>query len=101
VSSQPIRDEHRRDPHPRLLFFDEVEAAGLPAVFASFGDLLLYREGIVYALPPSVDPADPVQVDDLADAYALRHRVGIEFPWRHTAGCGCRFCAPETDLQVA
>lgn len=86
---------------PRPLFLEEVEAAGLPALFSCYGDLLLYKDGRVYALPPSVEPAALAQPETLPGAYAVTARVGIEYPWRHEQGCGCRFCAPEPDRQVA
>ena len=86
---------------PRPLLLEEVEETGLPALFSCYGDLLLYKDGRVYALPPTVEPASLAWPETLPGAYAVTVRAGIEYPWRHERGCGCRFCAPETDRQVA
>lgn len=91
----PPRGELQHGARRRPLLFEEVEAAGLPAFFTCFGDRLIYRDGSVYALPSTLEPAEVGQVDDLTGAYAVSQRVGIEYPWLHRDGCGCRFCAPE------
>jgi len=94
-------NEQQLGPRPRPLSFEEVEAAGLPALFSAFDDLLIYKDGTVHALPSTAGPADLAQPEQLPGAYAVTQRVGIEHPWLHASGCPCRFCAPEADWQVA
>ncbi len=79
----------------RRLTFEEVLAAGRPAVYRKFGDHLLYVQGRLFDVH---EPTAPVEVglslptsarDPLPDRAMT---VGIEYGWRHSAGCGCGFC---------
>ena len=79
----------------RRLTFDEVLAAGQPAVYRKFGDHLLYVQGRLFDVR---EPAAPVEVglspspqreQPAADRVAS---VGIEYGWRHSAGCPCDYC---------
>ncbi len=92
--------ERWRRHRPRPLSIEEVEAAGLPARFSAFGDDLVFRDGVVYALPDGAyaEADDP---ERLLGTYVVTERVGIEYGWRHEAGCLCPFCAPEADRRVA
>ncbi len=80
----------------RRLTFDEVLAAGKPAVYRKFGDHLLYVGGRLFDVH---EPDAPVEVG-LTPAPAVRGSlaaeravtVGIEYGWRHEAGCPCSFC---------
>jgi hypothetical protein len=77
----------------RRLTFDEVLAAGRPAVYRKFGDHLLYVGGRVFDVR---EPDAPVEVG-LAPATpepaaAQMTTVGIEYGWRHEADCACSFC---------
>jgi hypothetical protein len=100
MSGRP-RGERQRGPLRRPLLLEEVEAAGLPAFFTSFGDRLVYRDGSVYSLPSALEPAEVAQLEKLPGAYAVTQRVGIEYPWLHSDSCGCRFCAPDGELEIA
>jgi hypothetical protein len=79
MSGRP-RGERQRGPRRRALLFEEVEAAGLPAFFTSFGDRLVYRDGSVYALPYALGPVEVAQLEKVPSAYAATARVGIEYP---------------------
>ena len=95
-------DHHKAWPiHQRQLTFDEVEAAGLPAVFVSFGDLLLYKDGLVYALPAATQLVGLAQAERLPGSYMVTKRIGTEYPWLHARGCGCRFCALGSNRAAA
>ena len=80
----------------RRLTFEEVLAAGQPAVYRKFGDHLLYLRGRLFDVR---EPAAPVEVG-LARLSSERESppvgraasVGIEYGWRHSAGCDCSFC---------
>jgi hypothetical protein len=85
----------------RPLSLDEVREAGLPALFAAYGDLLVYKDGVVYALPDLTVPLSLARPEEHPGAYVVRERVGIEYPWLHLADCACRFCEPGADRQVA
>ena len=78
----------------RRLTFDEVLAAGKPAVFRKFGDHLLYAGGHLFDVR---EPGAPVEVgltpsapESIAAERAMT--VGIEYGWRHEADCPCSFC---------
>jgi hypothetical protein len=80
----------------RRLTFEEVLAAGQPAVYRKFGDHLLYVHGRLFDMH---EPAAPVEVS-LTLPSSKRGgpqvdralTVGIEYGWRHPAGCDCSFC---------
>jgi hypothetical protein len=80
----------------RRLTFDEVRAAGKPAVYRKFGDHLLYVGGRLFDVS---EPDAPVEVG-MTPAQAARESVaaeravtvGIEYGWRHEADCPCSFC---------
>lgn len=79
----------------KRLTFEEVLAAGQPAVFREFGDHLLYVGGRFFDVH---EPGSPVEVGlDLPveepQPQIARHAVGIEYGWRHSAGCPCSFCS--------
>lgn len=79
----------------RRLTFEEVIAAGQPAVYRKFGDHLLYVQGRLFDVheptaPVEVGPPLPASAHDPLAARALT--VGIEYGWHHSAGCGCSFC---------
>ena len=80
----------------RRLTFEEVLAAGQPAVYRKFGDHLLYVQGRLFDVQ---EPTAPIEVglphaasarDPLVDRTLT---VGIEYGWQHSTGCGCSFCA--------
>jgi hypothetical protein len=76
-----------------LLALREVRESGLPAVFLDFGEALLYLDGQLFSLRDvgeragaagPLPPPLPPQVLDCG--------VGIEYGWRHLAGCACHLC---------
>jgi hypothetical protein len=79
----------------RRLTFEEVIAAGQPAVYRQFGDHLLYVEGRFFDVR---EPGAPTLIEVGAsssrrDAHAAHRGVGIEYGWRHAADCSCSFCS--------
>lgn len=72
---------------PRLSLQDIV-SVGLPAVYEDHGEHLVYRDGRIFDAAASNAPlAEPIiELDGAGSA------VGLEFGWRHLAGCSCRFC---------
>jgi len=80
----------------RRLTFDEVVAAGRPAVYRKFGDHLLWVQGRLFDVR---EPAAPVEVGLAPPSSPHRSApidraasVGIEYGWRHSADCGCDYC---------
>ena len=79
----------------RRLTFEEVLAAGQPAVYRQFGDHLLYVGGRFFDVREPGAPT-PIEVDassSLRDAQAAPRAVGSEYGWRHAADCSCSFCS--------
>jgi len=80
----------------RRLTFDEVLAAGKPAVFRKFGDHLLYAGGRLFDVREPDAPVEvgltptPTTPGSVAAERAMT--VGIEYGWRHEADCPCSFC---------
>lgn len=67
----------------------DVMTVGLPAVYAQFGERLVYLDGRIFdASDPSTLAEIPVSVADWSG-----QAVGLEFGWRHASDCSCRFCA--------
>ncbi len=80
-------------PGRRRLSFEEVVAAGRPAVFSDFGDSLLYLDGKVFVLREADLPADPAVLPPVLDMRAMVRAVGIETGWRHAEDCDCDVCS--------
>ena len=79
----------------RRLTFEEVLAAGQPAVYRKFGDHLLYIDGRFFDVREPAAPT-PIEVGASSpqrDALAADHAVGIEYGWRHAADCSCSYCS--------
>jgi len=75
-----------------VLTLDEVRAGGLPAYFYDYSEELLYVNGELFDL-------HEVQAAELAGAdpqplprEILENGVGLEYGWRHAAGCACHYC---------
>lgn len=79
----------------RLFSLDDVIDARQPATFSAFGDHLLFVDGIVYSLPRDPMPSEFAEPLDVPGSYIVTQTVGIEYGWRHVAGCDCSLCAPE------
>ena len=79
----------------RPLTFEEVLAAGQPAVYRKFGDSLLYVDGRFFDVH---EPGAPVEVGletrpEEPRLQTARTSVGIEYGWRHSAECACSYCS--------
>jgi hypothetical protein len=85
----------------RQLFFDEVVAAGRPAIFSAYGDHLLYVDGTIYALTRDPDPSELAEPRSFSGAYVVTHTIGTEFGWRHLETCDCPFCADQVTPYAA
>ena len=80
----------------RRLTFEEVLAAGLPAVYRKFGDHLLYMQGRLFDVREPTAPVEVLSLSSTADEPLPLDRgmtVGIEYGWHHSARCACGFCA--------
>ena len=77
----------------RGLTFDEVLAAGRPAVYRKFGDHLLYVGGRLFDVSEPYAPIEVGMASATPEPAAERMAtVGIEYGWRHEADCACSFC---------
>ena len=81
----------------RRFTFEEVLAAGRPAMYRKFGEHLLYLSGRLFDVR---EPGSPIEVGlalppkERAPAVVDRAlTVGIEYGWRHAADCPCSFCS--------
>jgi hypothetical protein len=81
----------------RRLTFEEVLAAGQPAVYREFGDHLLYVDGRFFDVR---EPGAPTPIDVGGSSLPAaneppdaRRGVGIEYGWRHAADCPCSYCS--------
>jgi hypothetical protein len=85
----------------KQLLLDEVRRSGLPAYFFDHGEQLVYLDGELYDLAEG-SPDGGVTVRPLP-RQVLESGVGIEYGWRHWAGCSCPLCrraassAPEAE----
>jgi hypothetical protein len=75
-----------------LLSLDEVRASGLPAYFFDYSEELLHLDGQLFDLR-DVEAAERAGVDPLPlPREILENGVGLEYGWRHIAGCACHYC---------
>lgn len=84
-----------------LLTLAEVRASGLPAVFSDHGEHLLFQDGELFELR---DGEAGWQADSRPQPLPRRilaDGVGIEYGWRHSAGCRCRYCAKPAETDDA
>lgn len=82
----------RRSDSERPLSLSEVRRIGRPALFLDWGETLLFREGALFDLEGALDEralADPPKVLPIQ---IMETAVGIEYGWRHLAGCDCPSC---------
>ena len=77
----------KRSASPRLSL-EDVVSAGLPAVYRDHGEHLIFRDGGIFdGSSIGESPVEPIMVLDSGD-----EAVGLEFGWRHVAGCSCGLC---------
>jgi hypothetical protein len=81
-----VKSIKKRPDTPRLSL-EDVMAAGLPAVYEEHGEHLVYRDGCIFEAPAAGTAEEPILTLDRATAM-----IGLEFGWRHVAGCACRLC---------
>jgi hypothetical protein len=75
-----------------LLTLDEVRASDLPAYFYDYREELLYLAGELFDLR-EVEAAEHAGADPLPlPREILENGVGLEYGWRHVAGCVCHYC---------
>ena len=83
-----------------LLSLDEVRASALPAYFYDYSEELLYLGGELFDLR-DVEAAERAGVDPLPlPREILKNGVGLEYGWRHVAGCACH-CCRQRSLEAA
>ncbi|MGZ4199135.1 MAG: hypothetical protein ACXVP1_03005 [Thermoleophilia bacterium] len=80
----------------RRLSLAEVMTAGLPAVYQQYGEQLIYLDGRIL---DASDPSAPAETSLIVEGEADQ-AVGVEFGWRHSGGCHCRFCASDRPVMV-
>jgi hypothetical protein len=87
-----------------LLSLEEVRESDLPAFFFDYDEHLLYLDGELFDLGDGeatwMAGSHPLPLPH----QILEEGVGIEFGWRHTANCACRFCgkrAPQEQVKEA
>jgi hypothetical protein len=80
----------------RSFTFEEILAAGRPAMYRKFGDHLLFLGGRVFDVR---EPGAPIEVGVAARpeerapvAVDRALTVGIEYGWRHASDCPCSYC---------
>ena len=75
-----------------LLSLDEVCASALPAYFYDYSEELLYLDGQLFDLR-DVEAAERAGANPLPlQREILDNGVGLEYGWRHVAGCACHCC---------
>ncbi len=81
----------------RRLSLAEVMNAGLPAVYQQYGEQLIYLDGRIL---DASDPSAPAETSLIVEGEADQ-AVGVEFGWRHSGNCHCRFCSTDRPIGRA
>lgn len=96
VSTKAIEEARANgeaDPHSGArLSLEEVRAIGLPAYFSDHGERLLYQNGELFDLGDQDGVGSASHRRKPLPRQILEAGVGIEYGWRHTAGCSCPYC---------
>ncbi len=84
VLAEASRARHR-------LSLVDVMNVGLPAVYAQFGERLIYEDGRIY------DARDPSALTEIPLTAADRSglAVGLEYGWKHAGDCDCSLCSDD------
>ena len=86
---------HLRDCSDAKLLLEDVRASGVPAYFFDHGERLLFLDGEIYDLR-EVGAAARAGTNPAPLPHAiLENGVGLEYGWRHIAGCVCPQCRSE------
>lgn len=86
------------------LLLEEVRESGVPAYFFEYGEHLMYLDGELYDLSDVEAAADSGAHPLPLPRQILENGVGLEYGWRHKAGCVCPHCraqAPAADHREA
>lgn len=79
----------------------EVKRVGRAALFLDWGEKLLYREGEIFELHETLDERAMAYPPVRLPSAILEHGVGIEYGWRHLAGCDCEACTDHRHRRAA
>ena len=79
----------------RPLALEEVVASGRPAIYARYGDVLLFMDGTIFDLHEASARNEPPSGSPVDDPAIVGQAVGIEFGWRHALDCPCALCRPQ------
>jgi len=74
------------------LSIEEVRESGLPAYFFDHGEHLLYLDGELYDLEERDAALRAGSQPRPLPHQILEDGVGVEYGWRHAAGCVCPHC---------
>jgi hypothetical protein len=75
-----------------LLTLDEVQASGRRAYFYDYDEELIYLDGELYDLRDAETAEQAGLTPHPLPREILESGVGLEYGWRHIAGCTCRHC---------
>ena len=95
---------HLADCSDGKLLLEEVRHIGLPAYFFDHGERLLFLDGDIYDLREVGTSARAGTSPMPLPHGILESGVGLEYGWRHAAGCACPHCrgaAPATNRRDA
>ncbi len=73
----------------------EVRRIGRPALFLDWGETLLFRDGAIFDLHGTVDERAVADPPEVLPIQIMETAVGIEYGWRHLAGCDCPSCGQD------
>ena len=83
-----------------LLSLEEVRESGRPAFFSDHGEHLLYQDGELFDLGDGDATWQAGSHPQPLPRQILVDGVGIEYGWRHSAGCACHFCAKPQQTET-
>ena len=92
VHAGPGRSEASAARSGTRLSLDEVRESGLPAYFFDHGEHLLYLNDEIFDLEERDASLRANSRPRPLSRQILEDGVGIEFGWRHAAGCVCPHC---------
>jgi hypothetical protein len=82
------------------LSFEQARQSQLPAVFEDYGEHILILDGRVFVFGDR-DRAHGLSLcPKVLDVTLLEGWIGIEYGWRHSDACRCRFCVGTEELST-